>query len=77
MLKLDVRETMQAQSYAVYMMAASCFGSSVCTTPADGEEDISALPDGRGEETAEDGGKDPFSAGQKGLAPSGPGIPFF
>ena len=32
MLKLDVRETMQAQSYAVYMMAASCFGSSVCTT---------------------------------------------
>ena len=45
--------------------------------PADGEEDISALPDGRGEETAEDGGKDPFSAGQKGLAPSGPGIPFF
>ena len=33
MLKLDVRETMQAQSYAAYMMAASCFGSSVCTTP--------------------------------------------
>ena len=33
MVKLDVRETIQAQSYAAYMMAASYFGSSVCTTP--------------------------------------------
>ena len=33
MLKLNVSETMQAQSYAAYMMAASYFVSSVCTTP--------------------------------------------
>ena len=33
MLKLDVKETMLAQSYAAYMMAASCFRSSVCATP--------------------------------------------
>jgi len=33
MLKLNVSETMQAQSYAAYMMAASYFGSSVCATP--------------------------------------------
>ena len=32
MLKLDVKETMLAQSYAAYMMAASCFRSSVCAT---------------------------------------------
>ena len=33
MLKLDVKETMLVQSYAAYMMAASCFRSSVCATP--------------------------------------------
>ena len=33
MLKLNIREAMQAQSYAAYMVAVSCFSSSVCTTP--------------------------------------------
>ena len=33
MFKLDVKEIVLAQSYAAYMMAASCFRASVCTTP--------------------------------------------
>ena len=33
MIKLNLKETMLAQSYAAYMMAASCFRSSVCRTP--------------------------------------------
>lgn len=33
MLKLNVSETMLAQTYAAYMMTMSCFRASVCTTP--------------------------------------------
>ena len=33
MIKLNLKETMLAQSYAAYIMAASCFRSSVCRTP--------------------------------------------
>ena len=43
MLKLDVSETMQAQSFAAYMMAAGCFGSSVCTTPQMEERILSLM----------------------------------